>query len=440
MQSFASPERLSLHERYRARVVSAFVLIYLLILFEGILRKWVVPGLSSVIYFIKDPIVLYIYWCAFRFGFFSKNLVSAYFVVLVMVFFVLVSAFLLSSPEGFVIYGYGVRNYLLYFPLIFVAGKTLRLTDVYRFARITLFAAIPISVLVVLQYSSGPQAYVNKGIGDDDFIFMIADGVVRPYGTFTFTAGHVVYVSACFAFLVASIFDKALFQAVFARRYGLFAVSAASVAVMCFLTGSRAIYAYAAIVLLAALVVALIKKSQRNLLALFLLAAALFVSLLIFMSTDSYQVLVERNRSAVASEGSPVTRAFSSLYAFTRVVDDAPLWGHGIGSGTNAASTLLRAGREQGAGFLLAEDEWSRIVLEMGLPAGAMFILFRIFVLLWLLLKSYKALVRQGTGVPLLLCGFLAPILFNGVMTMQGTFLAFGVLYACLILAACKKS
>ena len=151
MQSLASPETVSVRERYRTRVVGAFVLIYLLILFEGILRKWVMPGLSSAIYFIKDPIVIYIYGCAYRFGFFSKNLVSAYFVVLVVVFFVMVSAFLLSSPEGFVIYGYGVRNYLLYFPLIFVAGKTLRLSDVYRFARITLFAAIPISVLVVLQ-------------------------------------------------------------------------------------------------------------------------------------------------------------------------------------------------------------------------------------------------------------------------------------------------
>lgn len=440
MQSLAIAERPSLHERYRQRVVSAFVLIYLFILFEGILRKWLLPGLSSLIYFIKDPIVIYIYWCAFRFGFFSRNLLSAYFIGLLVVFFFVVGAFLLSSPEGFVIYGYGVRNYLLYFPLIFVAGKTLRLTDVYRFARITLFAAIPICVLVVLQYSSGPEAYVNKGIGDDDFIFMIADGVVRPYGTFTFTAGHVVYVSACFAFLVAAIFDKALFQAVFARRFLLFGASAVSVAVMCFLTGSRSIYAYAAIVLLAALMVALIKKSQRNLLALFFLVTALVASLLIFMSSDSYQILVERNRSAVASEGSPVARAFSSLYAFTKVVDDAPLWGHGIGSGTNAASTLLRAGREQGAGFLLAEDEWSRIVLEMGLPIGGLFILFRIFVLVWLFLKSYRALVRQGTGVPLLLCGFLAPILFNGVMTMQGTFLAFGVLYACLILAACKKT
>src|SRR5476651_1693479 len=242
MQSSASLNPISLHEKYRLRVVSAFVLIYLFILFEGILRKWLLPGLSSAIYFIKDPIVIYIYWCSFRFGFFSRNLVSAYFVFLLLVFFVVVAAFLLSSPEGFVIYGYGVRNYLLYFPLIFVASKTLRLTDVYRFARITLYAAIPICVLVVLQYSSGPEAYVNKGIGDDDFIFMIADGVVRPYGTFTFTAGHVVYVSACFAFLVAVIFDKKLFQAVFAKNYLLFAASGASVAVMCFLTGSRSIY------------------------------------------------------------------------------------------------------------------------------------------------------------------------------------------------------
>jgi len=28
-------------------------------LFEGVLRKWLLPGLSSAIYFIKDPIVLY---------------------------------------------------------------------------------------------------------------------------------------------------------------------------------------------------------------------------------------------------------------------------------------------------------------------------------------------------------------------------------------------
>lgn len=73
MQSLAIPDRVSLHERYRTRVVSAFVLIYLFILFEGVLRKWVMPSLSSVIYFIKDPIVLYIYWCAYRFGFSRKT-------------------------------------------------------------------------------------------------------------------------------------------------------------------------------------------------------------------------------------------------------------------------------------------------------------------------------------------------------------------------------
>jgi len=36
MQSLANPELSSLKERYRKRVVSAFVLIYLFILFEGV--------------------------------------------------------------------------------------------------------------------------------------------------------------------------------------------------------------------------------------------------------------------------------------------------------------------------------------------------------------------------------------------------------------------
>ena len=49
MQSLANPELSSLKERYRKRVVSAFVLIYLFILFEGVLRKWLLPGLSSAI-------------------------------------------------------------------------------------------------------------------------------------------------------------------------------------------------------------------------------------------------------------------------------------------------------------------------------------------------------------------------------------------------------
>lgn len=426
-------------EKYRHHLSNTLLIIYFLVIFEGVLRKWVLPGFSSAIYFIKDPIVIYALIVSLRFGFFSKNLISTYFIFVAAVFFIVVTAFLLANPEAFIIYGYGLRNYLLYFPLVFIASKVLKLDDVYRFARLTLYTAIPICLLVFLQYTSGPEAFINKGIGDDDFIFMIAEGVVRPYGTFTFTSGHVLYVSACFAFLVAAIFEKQMYTAIFSKNHILFIVTGIAVAVMLFLTGSRSIYAYAAITLLMACLVAITKKSRRNISALAFLAVALTSSVLVFLTTDSYELLVERNQSAIRSEGSPIVRAFSSLYTFTNSYESSPLWGHGIGSGTNAASAILRSSREQGAGFLLAEDEWSRIVLEMGFPVGMIYIFFRVLLLCWLFLKSVNTLKKHSNGIPLILLGFLAPILFNGVMTMQGTTLAFGVLFSCLVLAACKN-
>ena len=439
MLSIINQQTTSKSEKYRRHLSNVLLVIYFLVIFEGVLRKWVLPSFSSAIYFIKDPIVIYVLIVSLRFGFFSKNLISTYFIFVAATFFLVVTAFLLNNPEAFIIYGYGIRNYLLYFPLVFVASKVLKLEDVYRFARLTLYSAIPICILVFIQYTSGPDAFINKGIGDDDFIFMIAEGIVRPYGTFTFTSGHVLYVSACFAFLVAAIFEKQMYAAIFSKNHLLFVTTGAAVAIMLFLTGSRSIYAYSAITLLMACLVAVTKKSRRNISALAFLAIALTSSILVFLTTDSYEILVERNQSAIRSEGSPIARAFSSLYTFTDSIDTAPLWGHGIGSGTNAASAILRSSRDQGAGFLLAEDEWSRIVLEMGLPVGMIFILFRILLLLWLFLKSLNTLKKYSNGVPLILLGFLAPILFNGVMTMQGTTLAFGVLFSCLVLAACKN-
>ena len=427
-------------ERHRKKLSNAFILIFVLIIFEGVLRKWLLPNLSSAIYFIKDPIVIYIIIYAYKYNFFSSTILSTYFLVLTLIFLVAVSIFLLANPEAFYIYGYGLRNYLLYFPLIFAASKILQIEDVYRFAKITLYTAIPMCILILAQYTSGPEAFINKGIGDDDFIFMIADGVVRPYGTFTFTSGHVLYVSACFAFLVATIFEKKIFTSVFSKNRILFIATGVAVATMLFLTGSRSIYAYAAVTLVMACLVAITKKSKRNITALAFLASALTGSLLVFVTTDSYNLLVERNQSAIRSEGSPITRAFSSLYVFTNSFDTAPLWGHGIGTGTNAASAILRSNRDQGGGFLLAEDEWSRIVLEMGFPIGLLFIFFRILLLIWLFFKSIKTLKKHSNGIPLILLGFLAPILFNGVMTMQGTSLAFGVLFSCIVLAACKKT
>jgi hypothetical protein len=46
---------------------------FLLLLFEGALRKWFLPGLSQGLLIIRDPIVIWIYYLCYAQGRFSIN-------------------------------------------------------------------------------------------------------------------------------------------------------------------------------------------------------------------------------------------------------------------------------------------------------------------------------------------------------------------------------
>src|SRR6056300_865217 len=48
-------------------------LYFLLLLFEGALRKWFLPGLSQGLLIVRDPIVLWIYYLCYAKGLFPLN-------------------------------------------------------------------------------------------------------------------------------------------------------------------------------------------------------------------------------------------------------------------------------------------------------------------------------------------------------------------------------
>jgi hypothetical protein len=52
---------------------TAIWMYFLLLLFEGVLRKWVVPSLSNVLLVVRDPVVLLIYFLSFRAQIFPRN-------------------------------------------------------------------------------------------------------------------------------------------------------------------------------------------------------------------------------------------------------------------------------------------------------------------------------------------------------------------------------
>lgn len=416
-----------------------FLLIYVLIIAEGVLRKWLFPSLSSLIFFIKDPFVVLIYFYAFQAKLFYKC-AALYFYVFISILIVLQAiVFILVNPEGLVIYVYGIRNYLIYIPLIFVAANCIDKSYAQKIIKFTLWLSIPIAILVLIQYTSSPVAYINKGLAQEGFVFQVMEGVVRPYGTFTFTTGHVLFVASLFSFILSLFLnDRPLKYDGTNKKYFYFGICGCLL-FMFFTTGSRSVYAYAAIIILVLTFVNVLaprKKITQNLLILYL---ALLVVLVGFSYTDIYSMMLERNLSAIDSEGSPVLRALSSLFAFSQFFNETPVFGYGVGTGTNAAAVILRGGSEQGMGFLLAEDEWSRIVLELGYIIGGIYIFFRIFLVAWFLKLAFHS-YRNEEVLPIILFGFVGPIVLNGVMTMQGTVLAYGVIFSSILVGVSLHS
>ena len=148
-----------------------------LLLFEGALRKWIVPALDTPLLIIRDPLVLWIYLVAaqqglaFRNVFFLPNLILAIVTGLLSTLF----------GEGtLAITLYGLRTDFLQIPLIFLIPQILDRDDVIAMGRFILFVALPMVVLVLVQFRSPPDSLVNKGA------FHTHYGTVRPSGTFSF--------------------------------------------------------------------------------------------------------------------------------------------------------------------------------------------------------------------------------------------------------------
>ena len=86
-----------------------------------------------------------------------------------------------------------------------------------------------------------------------------------------------------------------------------------------------------------------------------------------------------------------VDRFFNELAVSVQAIPDAPVFGLGLGLGTNAGAGLVSGER----GFLISEGEWGRVILESGPFLGVAYIALRFAILWQLSVVSFKSL-RQG--------------------------------------------
>ena len=418
------------------RNLRRLVWLYLLLLiFEGVFRKWIIPQLSGPLLIIRDPVVVAIYVLALRARLFPQNIYTVSLAIIALLAWatgMIVLLPLYSLRTAFLVTGFGVRSDFLHLPLIFIIPAVLDMEDVKLVGRWTIIGMIPMAVLMAWQFAAPPDSFVNRvaGVGESLQI-QVGGGKIRPPGVFSFVSGTVYYLSAATAFLLHAAMARLPYKT------WLLAASGASLLVGLAVSGSRSTVLAVALVVLSVAVILVIRPSLVNKFWRNLLVAIVVIWAISYIPIFREGLEILSNRFVEAAESTDTTVVGGmlerALFGFTEaghIINSVPLGGFGLGVGTNGGAVFLTGQAE----FLLAENEWSRILLESGPIIGLAFVIWRCAI-------AFKigcfaiAQVREGNTLPLFLFSAGAFIILQGPFG-QPTSLGFAVVLAGLSLAA----
>ncbi|MEO8440388.1 MAG: hypothetical protein ABI540_09220 [Spartobacteria bacterium] len=416
------------------RQVRRLIWLYLwLLIFEGAFRKWILPEFSSPLLLIRDPVVLLIYLLALRARLFPQNIYVISLAIIAILswangIIVLLPYFPIRTI--ILVTGYGVRSDFLHLPLIFIIPAVFDLQDVKRVGWWTIVGMIPMAVLMAFQFAASPEAFINRAAGVGEGTQLAAGGgKIRPAAVFSFISGSVYYASAAAAFLLHAVLARLPY------RTWLLYGSGAGLIVALGVSGSRSAVLAVMVVVAALGVILLVRPSLVDKFGRHLLLAVLVLVAVSYLPIFREGVGILSDRFTESAEetsvvGGLVGRTVGGFTEGLFVIDRVPLGGYGLGVGTSGGASFLTGE----ASFLLAENEWSRILLESGPILGLAFLIWRTALTCKLAWFSVRQ-VRQGNTLPIFL--FMAGIF----VILQGPFgqptsLGFAVIFAGLCLAA----
>ncbi|MES2099786.1 MAG: hypothetical protein V4569_08210 [Pseudomonadota bacterium] len=437
------------NEHARRRLVALVLVIYLLAIFEGSIRKYVVPQFGQYVFFIRDPFLIYVYVLATRFGFWPRNnglfRTSLFMCGFGLLLFVLQTGIGGASDTRIVLGVNGWRSYCLYVPLAFLIGEQFRAADLARFAKLTLLLAVPIAVLVSVQFASPPGAAVNVGVAAEEELQFKSVGLdrehIRTTGPFTSNVGQQQFVTTACAFLLALLLLPASRRGVGVTPL---MVAAAAILTCVALGGSRGTTLQCAMNVGFALVIGLIGrgaalKAKALALPLSLSAAAIVLYPIVFPT--GFMTFMARwegaARSEAAFEGGVFGRALYGFIDFVRLVDVVPALGYGLGYGSNASITLRAEVDGVMPGFL-AETDFSRHMVDLGPAFGLCYIAFRVALVIWLARRVLTATRSVADPLPMMLFAYAGFVLLSGQITGNGTVNIYGWLFAGFCMAATR--
>lgn len=403
-----------------------------LLLFEGALRKWFLPGLATPLLLVRDPVGV---WLIARALSLKVLPINGYIIAALFISTLCFISTLLLGHGNLLVALYGLRTLIIHFPLVFVIGAVFDRNDVLRVGQIMLYTSLPMIVLVIVQFYSPQSAWVNIGVGGDTAGagFSGALGYFRPPGTFSFTNGNTLYWIFIIPFLFYFLLNKKEINSLaLLLSIGAFILSIP-------FSISRALF-FQTILSLVFLLIAVVfnpKTGLRLILSLIFLGGIIVVVLQNNVVSTATEVFTTRFESANENEGGLegvlIDRFLGGMVGAITNSEDLPLFGYGLGMGTNVGSQLMAGKRI----FLIAEEEWGRIIGELGILLGLLLIVIRISLAARLAKSSFTSL-RSGDLLPWFLLSVSALIITQGGWA-QPTSLGFFVILSGLQLASLKE-
>lgn len=406
-------------------------LYFLLLIFEGALRKWIIPPLANPLLIVRDPVALWLLFMAYNRGLiiFSKHLV--WMIALGCLSFVTTMIF---GHRSLPVAIYGARILLLHFPLIFVIGAVFTREDVVKIGKFTLLIAGPMALLIAAQFYSPQSALVNRSVGGlESAGFTGALGYFRPPGTFSFTNGTTLFFGFTAPFILYFWLNpKGVNKLILtAATIGLFMAIPFSI--------SRSLFFQVIVIFLFAVIA--ISRKPENLGKLLIASIVGLVALAVLSQASFFQTATKvfttrlegANESEGGVEGVLGDRYLGGLIKSISGSSETPFWGYGLGMGTSVGGMLLSGEQTM---LIYAENEWSRLVGEMGGFMGLGVILVRLGLSFKLGMAAYKKLVR-GDLLPWMLLGYCLLNLPQGQWG-QPTSLGFCIIIGGLSMAALR--
>jgi hypothetical protein len=401
---------------------NALFSVFVLLVFEGALRKWAFPWAQAQIYLVKDVILLAVY-LGFLLDSRIKSLPSPRGVGLIKI--VLVVTFVLGCIEVLNPYSpsvlvglMGLKTYFLYAPVAFILPYAIKSREhLLVLIRRYLIMAIPVSVLGFIQILAGPESSLNTYVShSEDAAALVHFGLeydlVRTSGTFSYISGYTAFLT--FVAFLAIGYNMAHGWRVKNNIAPLLALTVVVGAM--FTTGSRApVYTLVATgpVILGLAVIGRVLPSLTAM-RLFILLPVLAIAAL-NLSPRAVQGFLERVDS---SSDSTAIRLLMPFDETIDVLSVGPALGMGIGATHPSALTIMGVDLPWWLNGITPEGEMSRVTLELGVLGLLLFYSLRFLIVVFALrcVMSFKDPAYRALGIVLIVnlaLGIVGQVMLN---------------------------